>query len=79
MRHAAASWTMPHDIDRHRVQDLRAQGAAIVEVLPPEEYENEHLPGAISLPMADLTAASADERLGSDKKRPIVVYCQGVD
>jgi phage shock protein E len=70
---------MPEDIDRHRLQELHARGTAIVEVLPSEEYENEHLPGAISLPLGDLRAASAAERLGPDKKRPIVTYCQSVD
>ncbi|MBV9898899.1 MAG: rhodanese-like domain-containing protein [Chloroflexi bacterium] len=70
---------MPRDIDRHGVQLLQASGAAVVEVLPTEEFENEHLPGAISLPLGDLSARSAEARIGPDKGRPVVVYCQSVD
>jgi rhodanese-related sulfurtransferase len=70
---------MPHDIDRHQLQRLQSRGAAVVEVLPSEEFEREHLPHAISLPLDKLHAASADQRLGSDKQRPVVVYCQSVD
>lgn len=70
---------MPEDIDRYELQRLRADGAAIVEVLPSEEFDSEHLPGAISLPMAEFRADTAEQRLGADKRRPVVVYCQGVD
>jgi rhodanese-related sulfurtransferase len=70
---------MPQDIDRHRLQALASQSAAIVEVLPAEEFENEHLPRAINLPLEDLRAESAARALGTDKQRPIVVYCQGPD
>jgi rhodanese-related sulfurtransferase len=61
------------------VQSLQARGAAIVEVLPAEEFKHEHLPHAISLPLDELRAASAEQQLGSDTQRPIVVYCQSVD
>jgi rhodanese-related sulfurtransferase len=70
---------MPQDIDRQRVQSLQARGAAIVEVLPAEEFTHEHLPHAVSLPLEELRAAAAEQRVGSDKQRPIVVYCQSVD
>src|SRR5262249_48420997 len=43
-----------------------------VEVLPREEYEELHLPGAISIPLKELTAESA-RRL--DRARDVVVYC----
>jgi phage shock protein E len=69
---------MPRDIDRHQLQELQGRGAAIVEVLPSEEFENEHLKGAISLPLGEM-AASAQKHLGDDRQRPIVVYCQSVD
>ncbi len=70
---------MPRDIDRHRLQELQANGAAIVEVLPDEEYSNEHVASAISLPLLELRAETAEARLGANKRRPIVTYCQGVD
>ena len=60
-------------IDRHELQDLVAIGAQLVEVLPHDEYEDEHLPGAISLPLRELTAVTAAARL--DTASPVIVYC----
>jgi hypothetical protein len=37
---------MPTGIDRSRVQEFLAAGARLVEVLPRDEYEDEHLPGS---------------------------------
>ena len=65
---------MPVDITRERVQQLAAEGAQLVEVLAPEEYNREHLPGAINLPLAQLTREAASRKLSGS--RPIVVYCQ---
>jgi len=49
-----------------------SEGAQLVEVLPREEYEEEHLPGAISLPLRRIDAGARD-RL--DPNRPVIVYC----
>jgi rhodanese-related sulfurtransferase len=38
-------------IDLKRLQELLANGAQLIEVLPRAEYGEEHLPGAISLPL----------------------------
>jgi rhodanese-related sulfurtransferase/CBS domain-containing protein len=51
---------------------LIAGGAQLVEVLPAEEYEELHLPGAISVPLKQLDAESAQQL---DPTRDIVVYC----
>ena len=51
---------------------LLDDGAQLVEVLPPEEYAEEHLPGAINLPLKELDAQSG-ARL--DRRTPVVVYC----
>ncbi|HWB72639.1 MAG TPA: rhodanese-like domain-containing protein [Egibacteraceae bacterium] len=60
-------------IDRHDLQRLLAEESAqLVEVLPPTEYEEEHLPGAISIPLKTL-GDQAGQRL--DPSRPVVVYC----
>ena len=45
---------MPKEIDRDEVQRLLAEGAQLVEVLPREEFEEEHLPGAINMPLRRL-------------------------
>ena len=47
---------MPRDIDRDDVRRLRAEGAQLVEVLPASEYEEDHLPGAVNLPLRKLEA-----------------------
>jgi rhodanese-related sulfurtransferase len=51
---------------------LLDDGAQLVEVLPPEEYAEEHLSGATNLPLKELDAQSS-ARL--DRRTPVVVYC----
>jgi rhodanese-related sulfurtransferase len=63
---------MPRIVDRDGVQRLMRDGAQIVDVLPREEFAEEHLPGAINIPLKELNAEIAT-RLRKD--RPIVVYC----
>jgi rhodanese-related sulfurtransferase len=63
---------VPTAADRHQVQRLLAEGAQLVEVLPRDEYDQEHLEGATHLPLKQLTAETAAVLDGG---RPIVVYC----
>jgi rhodanese-related sulfurtransferase len=63
---------MPKGIDRNEVQRLLSEGAQLVEVLPREEYEEEHLPGAINMPLR-LLEKEARQRL--DPHRAVIVYC----
>jgi rhodanese-related sulfurtransferase len=63
---------MPKEIDRDEVRRLVGAGAQLVEVLPSSEYDEDHLPGAINLPLRQIEAR-AIELL--DRKRPVVVYC----
>jgi rhodanese-related sulfurtransferase len=63
---------MPTPIDRHELQRLVARGAQLVEVLPPAEYEEVHLPGAINIPLKTLDAETV-RRL--ERERPVIVYC----
>ncbi len=61
------------EIDRRELQRLLDEEAAqVVEVLPVAEYQEEHLPGAINIPLKELRS-QASERL--DPGRPVVVYC----
>ena len=57
-------------IDIHGLRALL--DAQLVEVLPAEEYEEEHLPGAINLPLKQLDAQTAAVL---DHERPVIVYC----
>ena len=58
---------MPTTIDHNELRKLTAEGAQLVEVLPPAEYAELHLPGAINLPLKELNADSA-RRLDSLQK-----------
>jgi len=63
---------MAQEIDRERVRRLMEQGAQIVDVLPAQEYGEDHLPGAINLPLRRIEAEAASVL---DPTRAIVVYC----
>ena len=62
---------MPTGIDRDELRRLADQGAQLVEVLPAEEYEWAHLPGAVNLPLKELDGGMAQ----LDRSRPVIVYC----
>jgi rhodanese-related sulfurtransferase len=64
---------MPTPIDRHRLQRLLAdQQAQLIEVLPAAEYEDEHLPGAINIPLKELDRETTRKL---DRGRPVIAYC----
>jgi rhodanese-related sulfurtransferase/CBS domain-containing protein len=63
----------PTPIEREELQRLvRDEHAQLVEVLPPDEYEDEHLPGAINIPLKTLDAQTTRQL---DPQRPVIVYC----
>ena len=64
---------MPTRVDALQARDLVASGAQLVDVLPRTIFDQEHLPGATSLPLDSLDAAAAEAAL--DPQRPVVVYC----
>ena len=49
---------MPTPVARAQVQSLMRAGAQLVEVLPCAEYEDEHLPDAINIPLKQLDRES---------------------
>ncbi|MFL5842139.1 MAG: rhodanese-like domain-containing protein [Thermoleophilaceae bacterium] len=63
---------MAHGIDNARVRKLLDAGAQVVEVLPEEEYHEEHLPGALNIPLKKLDAQTTADL---DKRKAVVVYC----
>ena len=63
---------MATPIRRDEAQRLiREEGAQLVEVLPPPEYEEEHIEGAINIPLKELDQQTTS---GLDKDRPVIVY-----
>jgi len=63
---------MPQDIGTREAMRLHRDGAQFVEVLGKAEFGEEHLPGAIHIPLRRLDR-DGPEML--DRSRPVVVYC----
>jgi rhodanese-related sulfurtransferase len=63
---------MVQQIGTEEARRLHEEGAQFVEVLGETEYDEEHLPGAIHIPLR-----KRDERAPEllDTGRPVVVYC----
>jgi rhodanese-related sulfurtransferase len=63
---------MPTGISREEVRTLLDDGAQLVEVLPNAEYEDEHLPGAINIPLKEL---DRETTMQLRKDLAVIVYC----
>ncbi len=63
---------MPEQVDRDGVRRLLGEGAQTIDVLPAKEYREDHLPGAINLPLRRLEKEARDL---IDPTRPVIVYC----
>ena len=63
---------MVQHIGTEEARDLHEAGAQFVEVLGRSEYDEEHLPGAIHIPLRKVDE-QAPQLL--DAGRPVVVYC----
>ena len=63
---------MPTDIGLDALDELLADGAQLVEVLPQAEYVEEHLPGAVNIPLRNVSAEGVE---ALDRGRQVIVYC----
>jgi rhodanese-related sulfurtransferase len=63
---------MATPLHRDDVRRLLDRGAHLVEVLPAAEYDGEHLPGAINIPLKTLGPKTIT---GLDRSEPVIVYC----
>jgi rhodanese-related sulfurtransferase len=59
-------------IERDELRTLIEQGAQVVEVLPREEYDYEHIAGAVHIPLREVDERASQEL---DKTKAVVVYC----
>lgn len=59
-------------IELGQLQELLDQNAQLVEVLPSQEYEEEHIPGAVNIPLKQLNAETTAILRKHD---PVIVYC----
>ena len=72
-RHRHYDGWMPTEIDVDDVQRLvRDENATLIEVLPEREFAEEHLPGALNVPLKGLTAQAVADL---DRSRPVIAYC----
>lgn len=61
-------------VDREAlVRRVRNGEVVVLDVRPPEEFRAGHLPGAVSIPLADLKRRLSE----LPKRREIVAYCRG--
>ena len=63
---------MPRDVFRDDVRRMVQEGVQLVEVLPHKEYEDEHLPSAINIPLKELNRETAAQL---KRVAPVIVYC----
>ena len=64
---------MPTPIDRNELRRLLSdERTQLVEVLPRAEFQEEHIPGAINIPLKELDRETTKQL---DRARPVVVYC----
>ena len=63
---------MIEQVTYQRVRELLDAGAQLVDVMPADEYAEEHLPGAINIPLKTLDAATSAQL---DRTKAVVVYC----
>lgn len=63
---------MPRLIDLEGLRRLMDQGAQVVDALPARDYEEDHIPGAINLPLRRI---ETEARRVLDPDRPTIVYC----
>ncbi len=63
---------MPTSISRDEVRRLlKEEAAQLIEVLPTREYEDEHIEGALNIPLKRLNRESTG---WVEKSRPVIVY-----
>ncbi len=68
----AASTPMPDTVSVAQAAALRSQGAFILDVRQPEEWNQFHIPGATLIPLGDLSSRLTEV----PKDQNVVVYCR---
>jgi rhodanese-related sulfurtransferase len=64
---------MPTPIDHDAVRRLlEEEDGQLVEVLPAEDFAEEHISGAVNIPLKELDERAPREL---ERGRPVIVYC----
>ena len=67
---------MPIRITREDVQRMTAEGAVLIDTLPESEYAEEHIAGAVNIPLRKLDRQTTAHLA---KDAPLIVYCYDLD
>jgi rhodanese-related sulfurtransferase len=67
---------MTNQITREDVQRMTAEGAVLIDTLSENEYAEEHIAGAINIPLKKLDRQTTAHL---SKGAPIIVYCYDTD
>ncbi len=67
---------MPIQITREDVQRMTAEGAVLIDTLPEGEYVEEHIAGAVNIPLRKLDRQTTAHLA---KDAPLIVYCYDAD
>lgn len=64
--------------DPETAKRLIGEGATVLDVRSPTEYQGGHLPTAVNIPVDEVGGrlADIDKLVGGDHARPVVVYCE---
>ena len=64
--------TVSKRVDVERAQRLLRRRVQLVDVLPSSVFQEEHLPGAINVPLETVDDTSVEQL---DRDRAVLIYC----
>ncbi len=71
---AQAADAQPREVDVRQGQSMASQGALLLDVREPEEYQQGHAPNSRLLPLGQLNSRIAE--LDAYRDKPIVLICR---
>ena len=63
---------MVRRVDALDAQQMIADGVALIDVLPAEVFQQEHLPGAVNIPLATFEPTQLETY---DRAAEVLIYC----
>ena len=63
----------PNDITMEQLKNMQIQGAILIDIRSPQEYNEGHLEGAIVLPEYEIYSKA--KKILPNKNQTIIVYC----
>lgn len=76
---ATASVTVPEPVDLADIRPMVDAGALLIDARHRDDYSEGHLPGALSLPLGEISLLLADFTQQVPLSTPLILYCSGFD